>query len=401
MNIILYSHTFLPAVGGREVVMYQLGRALIARGHKVRVIGPQGFFGNRGGVNAIPIVRYPRLSFGRALNDKFEQGLLELQMSSQLALDITLRGADVIHSHVLYPAGYVASLVRKLMPGKPLVLTPHGVDINVAEDRGYGMRLDGTLRRKIDVALTQCDAVTAISEGIFEALCQTPVEHSKIHRIGNGIDLARFAGVSTLDVRKKLNIPENAKIILTVGNYTPLKGHEDLIQAMPLVVKQIPSATLVIVGANTEHLRGLAENLSVAESVVITGKIPMPAPQSDANQPPDLLAEIYKTSTVYISASNREGAEGLSLSLLDAMAASLPVVGTNIVGNRDIIENGVNGYLVPPGCISSLSSAIVEVFTNEPQTTSMARESLKIAEGRSWNKVAQQYEEIYERVLSK
>ncbi len=401
MNIILYSHTFLPDVGGREVVMYQLGRALIARGHTVRVVGPQGFLENRQGAYDIPIVRYPRLLFGRALSDKYEQGLLELQMMPQLALDIALRGADVIHSHVLYPAGYVASLVRKLMPGKALVVTPHGVDINVAEDRGYGMRLDGNLRRKIDLALTECDAVTAISEGIFEALCQTPVENSKIHKIGNGIDLTRFAGTSTLDVRKTLELPTNAKIILTVGNYTPLKGHEDLIQAMPFVLKQIPSAKLVIVGANTDHLRGLAEDLSVGGSVVITGEMPIPAPHTGAHISPDLLAEIYKTSSVYISASNREGAEGLSLSLLDAMAASLPVVGTNIVGNRDVIENGVNGYLVPPGCISSLSSAIVEIFTNDSQAISMAKESLKIAEKRSWDKVAQQYEKIYERVLSK
>lgn len=399
MNIVLYAHTFLPTVGGREVVMYQLGRALMARGHQVRVVGPAGYRTQSNNQFDVPTFRYPRFSLDRPLTDLRAQRLMELQMTAALACDLVWRKADVIHSHVLYPAGYVGVNVGRIMR-KPTVLTPHGVDINVDINSGYGMRLDPGLNHKIERALSMADAITAISDGILKQLRDMPGGVEKITKITNGVDLSRFSPAAGAgdEHRKYFDIPDRAKLILTVGNYSELKGQADIVRAMPLVLKKAPNAVLVVVGANTEVLRDLSKQLQVEQSVLLTGSIPMPMVSSSWENVDDALGWLYRRAAVYVSASNREGAEGLSLSLLDAMAARLPIVATNITGNRDVVSDELNGRLVKPGCSMDIGAAILDILTDQELASRMGNESLSVAETFSWDAVASQYEDIYEQV---
>lgn len=364
----------------------------------MRVVGPRGSGTGRQTADEIPVHRYPRLSTGRGLSDPLEQKILESQMGLQLAWDLTVNGADIIHSHVLYPAGFIGAKLGRIL-NKPNVMTPHGVDINVDRGSDYGMRLNPRLRQKINLALASADAVTAISEGVYSELLNTPVEAARIKKIPNGVDLERFAVAPPRhSVLEELGLTREAKIILTVGNYTPLKGHEDIVRAMPAILQQEPKAALVVVGANTGGLRELAHQLNVTKSVVLTGPIGMPTP-SATNHAADRLAEIYRNSVVYVSSSNREGAEGLSLSLLDAMAASLPIVATNIVGNRDVVEAGKNGFLIEPGNASQLEKAVVEILSNGQLAETLGSAGLKKVQYYSWSSIAEQYESVYEEAL--
>ena len=401
MNILLYSHSYLPKIGGREIVVEQLAKALIELGHGVRVVGPgwTRIASRHHGI--VPVHRYPRLKRNIAASGRVGQRLGELELLAYLMLDVAIWRCDVIHAHSLYPGGYAAHLLKKLFPRIPLLLTPHGIDINTVPDSNYGMRLDPKLRRKIDLTLAGADAVTAISDGIFDSLRTAGVCAERIYRVGNGIDATRFERRYSCGVRQQFGIPSDGKIILSVGNYSPLKGQANLVNAMPQILASQPRARLVIVGGGTEALRPVIESTGVGDAITLTGSIAPPVAAGGERSPPDMLADLYLESDVYVSASNAEGAEGLSLALLDSMAAGLPVVATDIVGNRDAVQHGSNGCLVDPNDQNSLSNAIINVINNDELRLRMGRQSKRDAKEHTWTNIAKKYVEIYEELREK
>ena len=404
MNILLYSHTFLPNIGGREIVVYYLAKSLMELGHDVRVVGPTGI---RKQIRfTFPVHRYPRF-IKCDLKTKGVMGLLRLkEMQLQLMVDKLIWGCDVIHAHTTYPAGYVASCAGRMFGKVPLVVTPHGIDINIIPDIQFGMRLKPHLKGKIDYALSEADAITAISDGIQDSIIDAGVDQGKLYKINNGVDLDRFAISTNDDVNKFLEIDHKSKVILTVGNYHPRKGHEDLINAMPDVLVNEPEAKLVIVGTGTDVLRDLINSLNLSNSIRLTGKINIPILEAatqggSASFRSDMLSAIYQSCKVYVSASVTEGAEGLSLALLDAMAAGVPVIGTRITGNKDVIKHGHNGYLVAPSSKLELVSAITNILKNDEHRVKMGCNSQAIAADYQWSNIAKQYLKVYENVINK
>jgi len=403
MNILLYSHSFLPKIGGREIVVYYLAKSLMELGHSVRVVGPGGFTSKI--KFKFPVHRYPQL-IRRGLKSKgIKRRLKEKEMQLQLMFDKAIWGCDVIHAHTTYPAGYIASCAGQMFAKVPLIVTPHGADINIIPELQHGMRLEPYLNSRIDYALKNADAVTAISDGIENSLLEAGVNEDKLLKIKNGVDLERFTATTNDDVYQFLNIDNQSKIILTVGNYQPRKGHEDLVKAMPDILVNEPNAKLVIVGASTETLNSLISSLNIKDSVRLTGKINVPILEaatraSDSSSQSDMLAAIYQASKVYVSASVTEGAEGLSLALLDAMAAGVPVLGTRITGNKDVIKDGHNGYQVAPSNINDLVEKVTQVLKDDQHRVSMGQHARVFASEYQWRNIAKQYLNAYEHVIT-
>lgn len=386
MNIVLYTNSFLPKIGGRELVVHHLARTLHELGHEVRVLGPAGWWRLRKCRYEYPVYRYPVVR-GR---------LRDPVRLVQLLLDTTWRRCDLIHAHITYPAGYIAGLLKRIRD-IPLVLTPHGIDIHTIPELGHGLRLDPRLRDKIDYAVRKADAVTAISASIEQALIAAGAEPSKLHRIGNGVDLDRFAAAPDVDVHAWLGVPREARLLVTVGNYHPRKGQETLIRAMPLMLGRAPEARLIIVGRNTEKLTPLIDDLGLAGKVILTGQLKLAELGQAADT--DWLAALYARSAMYLSAGTSEGAEGLSLALLEAMAAGLPVVATDISGNRDVVTDGVNGYLVPPGSEEGIARRVSDLLAQEDMRTAMGRRARETAAAFSWRSVTNRYLELYREII--
>ncbi len=383
MNIVLYSNSFLPHIGGRELVVHHLARSLHELGHDVRVLGPAGWWRLRKYKYEYPVYRYP------VVRGRFKDPVRLLQ----LLADITWRGCDVIHAHITYPSGYIAGLLKRVRD-IPLILTPHGVDIHTIPELGHGLRLNPHLRKKIDYAVRQADAVTAISNSVECALLAAGAEPSKLHRIANGVDLERFRKPAEVDVRAWLGLPRNARILVTVGNYHPRKGQETLIRAMPRVLDGMPDARLVIVGRNTEALAPLIAERELIGKVIITGELS--GAERTRETETDWLAAIHASSSVYMSAGTAEGAEGLSLALLEAMAAGLPTVATDISGNRDIIKDGENGYLVPPGDEEGVAQRVVNLLEREALRAAMSARARETVQEFSWRNIANLYLDLYQ-----
>ncbi|NNG00351.1 MAG: glycosyltransferase family 4 protein [Desulfobacteraceae bacterium] len=388
MKIVLYVNSFLPELGGREVVVHYLAREYRRLGHDVRVLGPAGWWKHRKLCFGYPVHRWP------TLRGHFPEQVY----SAQLGLDTLIWGADIIHAHSTYPNGYTVACMNK---NKPLVITPHGEDIHVIPEIGFGLRLKPELDVKIKKSLESAQLVTAISNSIVDSLKVAGVDENKIRLIPNGIDIERFRGQAG-GIRKWLNISGSAPVIMTVGRYHPRKGLEILLRSMPHVLKDVPDAKLVIVGDSNGKLEPLVRELSLRESVRITGEIGFPAVSrgmENDNNAVDKLAGVYRASNVYVSAAMEEGAEGLSLAMLDGMAAGLPIVATAISGNKDLIESGINGLLVPPADPVALARGIAEILRNRPLAVQCGQNNLQTAKPYSWTAVAHQYLRVYQEAI--
>jgi len=388
MNIVLYVPSYLPGIGGRELVVHHLATSILSLGHRVRVVGPTGWWSHRKIRFDYPLHRWPTL-----------RGIFSDKVAfTQLLLDTTIWGCDVIHAHSTYPSGYSAARL-KTIKNFPLVITPHGEDIHIIPEIGFGQRLDPIQRPKIARSLQAAELLTAISSSIKASLLDAGAPEDKIRKIPNGVDVERFQRPVSADVRKRLQLPEKSQLIVTVGNYHPRKGHEVLIRAMPYILESKPLAHLIIIGRNTNELRPLLRELSLEGNVKLTGTIDFPLITSNNNsqdcEKPDWLAAIYRSSELYVSAGLEEGAEGLSLALLEAMSAGLPVVATDISGNRDIVKDDENGLLIPPADHTQLSEAVLRLLTKKESSSRMGTKARETANQYQWLKIARQYLEVY------
>ena len=389
MNILLFTNSFLPQIGGREIVVHYLAREYARMGHNVRVVKPGGFWKQRRKKYPYKVHNWP------IFKAKYEEYVYFCIILAETFLWPT----DIIHVHNTYPCGYVAAHLKKISK-IPLIITPHGADINIIPEMNFGLRLDPYKNYKIRQAISKADALTAISKGVANSIIDAGCNIDKLYMIPNGIDLERFAvKIDKYELYKWLGIEEPAKVILTVGNYRPLKGQEIIVKAMPNILKKEPMAKLVIVGKGTEALKSLIKNLGLKDYVLLTGQLPIKIGLT--NNSKDWLAALYEHCSIYVSASVNKQAEGLSLSLLDALAAAKPIVATNITGNCDVVENNKNGILVEPGNSVKLARGIIQVISNSERCKEFGNESYNKAKNISWNVIALKYLNLYNSLLQK
>ncbi len=269
---------------------------------------------------------------------------------------------DVLHTHNTYPHLY-GSLAARLA-GVPVVIqTRHG------QRAGHGWK-SRTLYR---LATHLCDRVVAVSEDA-RAL-SVDVDHLptvKVQRIWNGIDLASFR------YREATPTP----VAISVARLSAEKDFPTLLKAFALAHPQIPELRLTIVGdgAERQRLEELARELGIAPYVNWAGE------RTDV---PDLLAQ----AGFFVTSSSTEG---ISLTLLEAMAVGLPVVATAAGGNSEIVVAGETGLITPVGDIESLAAALVEMYRQRDEWPQMGRAGCdRVHEHFDVQRMVTDYEDLY------
>jgi glycosyltransferase involved in cell wall biosynthesis len=385
VRILLFNNSHLPKIGGKEIVVHHLAQSYQALGHEVLLAGPGAWWRFRNFQADYRIQRWPRVP-----------GIpSELAWQGLYAWQTRRFRCDVVHAHTTYPNGWVAAKVRG-PGGYPIIVTPHGADIHKVPEIGFGHRLDPVLDRRIRWALQQADYVTAISRSVVDSLHDAGLEDERIVEIPNGVDVARFQRRPDLDVRAQLGIPPHVRLVVSVGNYHPRKGQEVLIKALAAASRRMPDLGLVIVGAGSAQLKPLIERLGLQDRVTLAGILPYPLP---GNSDPDVLAALLQADSIYVSSSVGEGSEGLSLALLEAMAAGACIVASDVSGNRDVIIDNVNGRLVPSGSVETLADALVSLFGNDSDRRRLAGAGQGCVEQMSWRAIAARYIRLFETAI--
>lgn len=197
--------------------------------------------------------------------------------------------------------------------------------------------------------------------------------------IRNGVDLSRF---KTVDITSKKKTS-----ICMVGNFTKKKDQASLIKALPYIRRKFPDVNLVLVGRGKNLLKckSLVEKMQLSEHVSFT---------SDCNTPESIIGSC--SAGILLS----PGGEGISNVILEYMAMKLPVVATDLGGNREVVENGVTGLLVSDHRPEVVSEAICELLNSPERSLQMGQKGReKVINGFGLERMVNDYRALYQDVL--
>ncbi|MDR7570961.1 MAG: glycosyltransferase family 4 protein, partial [Armatimonadota bacterium] len=326
MRICLVTSSFLPQVGGAEIVVHQLALAFTELGDQVTVLAPRYSAPLR---NLVP---YRLETFLPGTLTLLNRGRTErLGEALILATVARMRGRfDVYNLHFALPLGPVLVRYRRLL-GAPVLLTFHGTDVQTAPEVGYGLRLDPRLDARIRAASNGADGLVAISPSVREAILEVLSRPVPVFDVPNGVDVRRLAGERPRGrFRARLGIPPDAPLVLAVGRHHPKKGFDILIEAMGLVAREERAVHCAIVGRGVRGLREEVERLGLGGHVHLVEEV---GPGVDGQGPPafptDAVVDAYRDCDVFVSPALMEGC---SLVVLEALAAGCAVVATDAPG---------------------------------------------------------------------
>jgi sugar transferase (PEP-CTERM/EpsH1 system associated) len=268
----------------------------------------------------------------------------------------------------------------------------HGWDMHDLQGRSRKYRL---LRRLCAPFVQRFVAVSAdLAEWLHES---TGIARSRITHIVNGVDCERFQPGSQgrASLRDEFNIPAGAIVVGTVGRLEAVKGHEQLLRAWPLIERRLAAAgreaRLLIVGDGSLRatLEALARELGIAERVVFTGM------RADVPQ-------LLQAMDIFVLPSLNEG---ISNTLLEAMASGVPVVANRVGGNPELIDDRVTGFLVDAGLNAGPSERMAEaiatlVLDDKLRATMSAASRQRAVAEFSLETMVQRYDDLYCQVLA-
>ncbi|HEX5411026.1 MAG TPA: N-acetyl-alpha-D-glucosaminyl L-malate synthase BshA [Terriglobia bacterium] len=366
--------TCYPTYGGSGVVATELGLELAARGHDIHFIS-----------YALP-VRVPELSENIHFHEVevmnyplFNHPPYTLALASQMYNVAVNESLDVLHVHYAIPHSVSGYLARSMMGerGIPVVTTLHGTDITlVGSDRSY---LPITR-----FAIEQSDAVTAISEYLRQTtLKEFGITHP-IDVIPNFVNCDVFHPQDKNSHRQDF-AAGGEKIMVHLSNFRPVKRVTDVVEIFARVRKKIPAKLLMIGdGPDRTSAEWLAREKNLSADVHFLGK---------QNQVQDLLG----CADVALLPSDQES---FGLVALEAMACAVPCVCSKVGGLPEVVEDGVEGFLVPPRDVDTMADRALDILTDPDLQQKMGEAGRRRALSEFCaSKIIPQYEQLYERTL--
>lgn len=286
---------------------------------------------------------------------------------------------DCIHAHWIFPQGFIAVLL-KIFLGIPVVVTAHGADV-------FGLKgcVFSAIKR---FTLNRANSVTAVSNALVDALDKMVSSREKLQVIPMGVDAQLFSPKNKVDrFREKFSIQD--LFLLYVGRLTEKKGVSYLIDAMSILLQNVPAAKLLIAGSGEldQMLRAHVVKQGLSEQIFFIGGL--------ANS--DLPA-LYASADVFVAPSieaKNGDTEGFGLTLVEASMSGCLVIASSVGGIGDIVVDGETGFLVEPGDAQLLAEKIF--YVRQCKTTldgirKCGRE--RCVERYDWSVVARRYREV-------
>ena len=299
-----------------------------------------------------------------------------LKLILKLARLLRREKVDIVHSHNW--ATLIYTVVAAKLARTPVVIHgEHGFETN------HGMVDHARFSRWLAMCTTH---VTTVSETLchdLQARWMLPPE--RISAVPNGVDLDRFGSASNAtDLRNELGIGAEDMVVMTIGGLRPVKDHATLIRGFAKANRRLPSSRLVIVGMDWRSLRAemesLAAQLGIGEKVMFTDvRTDIPA--------------LLRTCDVYVNTSLFEG---LSNTILEAMASGKPVIATDVGGNPELVQDDMTGFLIRAGDDSQLAGRLETILSDKLLRQRMGASGRRVTEERfSVARMVEDYSNMY------
>ncbi len=265
---------------------------------------------------------------------------------------VRANGIALVHAQDLYTN--VVGTAAARIAGVPSIVTRVDLNHNV---RGYRREVLAFFSRRAERVLVNALGIRGlvISEG---------VEPDRVVVVRNGVDPVALDAAAARPPDPP--VPEPGGIVCVANMHHPVKGQTDLVMAMKEIVRERPDARLVLVGDGVRRplLERCARQLGIADRCHFVGhRFDVPA--------------IVARAAISASPSH---AEGISNAILEAMVLRLPVVATAVGGSPELVREGVNGFLVPPGAPAALARRVLDLLANAQLRERMGERGRRIAE---------------------
>lgn len=383
LNILSFDYEY-PPVGGGGGVFHEQISVEMAKRHRVTVV-TSGFRGlKRHEIrDGVEIHRVPVLGRGDPSAASLVSLLAYPPAAWLAAARLMVRTKyDLIHSHFAVPTG-PGSLPPAFLARLPHVLTIQGGDI-YDPSKKLSPHRSSVLRRVVTTILRCSSAVVAASTNIRDNVYQYYGYRGRIELIPLGIKPPhRIPEASRAD----LGLPEGVFLGVTVGRLVRRKGLDLLIRA--LARPECSAIHLAVIGSGPEEgrLQSLAQDLHLGNRVRFLGRVD-----------DDKKWQVLQAADVYFSASMHEG---FGLVYLEAMTAGLPVITPDEGGQADFLEDGITGYLIPPGDLEALAQTMARAAVRRDGLRTMGASNRVRAADYRIDRVALRYERLFASILGR
>ena len=396
VEVCFVSPEYLPLSGGTGSYVYYLSKELIKNGYTTSVV--TGY----GESKDIKINNQQRAFFLKTFKAPIIRSFLFAgtafqklkKINDKISVDIT---------HINLPL--VPSFAVPKNFGKTLITTVHSTWKGEAEairnepysrlnsNERFMVSFNRVLRFFEEQTLERSNKLIAVSDFTRrELLKYYNVKEDKIRVIHNGVDIHKFAPPEDkAKVKQELGFSNKEFNILSVGRLYARKGLFTLIKSVSIVAKKYRNVKLIISGKGQSNemkkLVDYAKKLGIRSNILFTGYFP------DAKLPKLYqAADIFAFSTFY---------ENLPFAVLEALSSRLPVVTTNVGGIPEMIEDGKNGFLVPPANSAALSDRIIYLIENPAAASEMANQARETVENRfDWRLIVKKVIKVYREELN-
>jgi glycosyltransferase involved in cell wall biosynthesis len=270
----------------------------------------------------------------------------------------------LIDAHFGYPDGYAATLLARWLK-VPSTITLRGTE--------HGHSAKPALRSRLQRGLRAATRVFSVSDSLRQIALTLGVPAERTRVIGNGVDLANFKVLPRDESRRRLGLPEHARVLVSVGGLVERKGFHRVIECLPALRERFPDLHYVIAGGPspegdwTDKLREMVHALGLQQCVHFLGPV---APRE--------LSGPLSAADVFVLATRNEGWANV---FLEAMACGLPVVTTRVGGNAEVVCRDDLGTVVPFGDATALREAIAAALLRDWDRPAIRR----YAEANSWD----------------
>lgn len=362
--------------GGGSVVIHEITRALIARGDEVWIFKAEDECDSRFREIGAVLARPP------VWNDKISP--LDAMVLASLWRLCRKEKFDLVATHTS-KGGFLGRLAACLAGVPNIVHHAHGFSFNKELSPGT-KRFYVMLER---FAAQTSDLIISVNEQHRQMAVALGVERAeKIQTIHNGIDLGPFSAVNREAARRELGFDDSVLLIGAIGRLAPQKGFLYLIRAFRILFDRFPSAHLVIAGSGP-----MKDDLErEVREKGLEGRVHFPGFRDDV---PLLLAafDVYAQPSLW---------EGHSISLIEALAAGKAIVATDIDGNREAIDSGETGLLVPPADPEALARGLELLLSGPAFARELGQQARRAAEERfTRERMVQQNLAAYDAVIGR
>lgn len=374
---------------GTPVRIYEIVKALQRKGHKVTV------FTYHLGRDAagIDIKRIPNIPwYAHYSGASYNKILADVLLFLKVAKSVFRSDFDVMHASI-HEGAAIGELV-KIFKRIPLVFDAEGSLTGEMLAQGF-VKKSGTAYRfwhKVEsLIVRKAGAITTSASNTANLLIeQFGIDKKKIFLVKNGVDTAVFRpDYATAELRTKLGIPKGDKVVVYLGLLTEHQGIEHLLNAIPLVLKEVPNVHFLIMGyPNVEKYKDIAGKLGIAKKVTFTGKMNY-----------DMAPKYLALGDLAVSAKIPASGEG-NAKIYDYMAAGLPVVVFDTHVNREIL--GELGVYVKLEDTRAFADAIKKLLLDDKLAESIGKKLReKAVLEYSWDDATEKVLSAYEYAIRK